>query len=383
MPTKILVLHGYGQCAYYAFRKLAPVIAECRDQVKFYFLDAPMIMVPVDPKAHFGNTTDAQYTLKPVPTCSTPTTRPSPSQASRAWFKINDVGRDNLPNIEETWFYLREILKEHRFDAIFGFSQGAAMAEQIAAMLERPYLFPMFCQNGVAPHPPLKFIACVSGFLIRGPKLSWEADSKSKAAIAAPEFGFALNTPVLYVVGRNDIVVPLERSHIFVQHSKFNRVEEHNGGHFIPLQHKWQKFFVSFFLNPFAEISSPTPSLPTSTDEDFVTPRPRIETYQTGRALPRPVDDRNTLYEEEEEEPFLFSVVYDSGSDSESDEHRSIYSSPSSSPPDTPYMRTPQLPVLELEEPGISMSSKYDLDEVADLFPALGLSDVELVKSKL
>jgi len=258
------------------------------------------------------------------------------------------------------------------------------MAEQIAAMLERPYLFPMFCQNGVAPHPPLKFIACVSGFLIRGPKLSWEADSKSKAAIAAPEFGFALNTPVLYVVGRNDIVVPLERSHIFVQHSKFNRVEEHNGGHFIPLQHKWQNFFVSFFLNPFTEISSPTPSLPTSTDEDFVTPRPRIEMYQTGRALPRPVDDRDTSYEEEEEEePFLFSVVYDSGSDSESDEHRSIYSSPSSSPPDTPYMRTPQLPVLELEEPGIAMSSKYDLDEVADLFPALGLSDVELVKSKL
>ncbi|KAE9402538.1 hypothetical protein BT96DRAFT_990991 [Gymnopus androsaceus JB14] len=349
MHTKILVLHG--QCAYYAFRTLTPIIAECRDQVKFYFLDAPMIMVPVDPKAHFGNATDAQYTLKPVSTCSTPTTCPSPSQAHRAWFKIDDVGRDSLPGIEETWSYLRDILKEHRFDAIFGFSQGAAMAEQIAAMLERPYLFPMFCQNGVAPHPPLKFIACVSGFLIRGLKLSWEADSKSKAAIAAPEFGFALNTPVLYLVGRNDIVVPLERSHIFVQHSKFNRVEEHNGGHFIPLQHKWQKFLVSFFLNPFAEISSPTPSLPAFTDEDFITPRARMETYKTGRALPRAVDDQDTSYEEKEENPHLFS---------ESDDHRSIYSSP----PDTPYIETPQLLVMEVEEP---MASKYDIDEVGDL----------------
>lgn len=80
------------------------------------FLDAPMIMVPVDPKAHFANATDAQYTLKPVPTCSTPTMRPSPSQAHRAWFKINDVGRDSLPDIEQTWFYLREVLKQHRFD---------------------------------------------------------------------------------------------------------------------------------------------------------------------------------------------------------------------------------------------------------------------------
>lgn len=81
-----------------------------------------------------------------------------------------------------------------------------------------------------------KFIASVSGFLIRGPRLSWEADSESKAAIAAPEYGFALSTPVLYVVGRNDIVVPMERSRILVQHSKFNRVEEHNGGGFCLLR---------------------------------------------------------------------------------------------------------------------------------------------------
>lgn len=80
------------------------------------FLDAPMIMLPVDPKAHYANATDAQYILKPVPTCSTPTMRPSPSRAHRAWFKINDVGRDSLPDIEKTWFYLREVLKQHRFD---------------------------------------------------------------------------------------------------------------------------------------------------------------------------------------------------------------------------------------------------------------------------
>ncbi|KAJ3806623.1 serine hydrolase FSH, partial [Lentinula aff. lateritia] len=216
------------------------------------FLDAPMNMIPVDPKAHFGNITDARDTRKPVPMCSTPTMYPSKSDTNRAWFKINDVGRDSLPGIEQTWVYLRDILKQHRFDAIFGFSQGAAMAEQIAAMLERPHLFPIFCENGIAPHPTLYVEFCA-------PTLNY-SDSASKAAIAAPEFGFATSTPALYVVGQTDIVVPPERSHIFVQHSKFHRVEEHHGGHFIPLKSKWPQFFISFFLNPFADISSPTPS---------------------------------------------------------------------------------------------------------------------------
>lgn len=252
------------------------------------------------------------------------------------------------------------------------------------------------------------FIACVSGFLIRGPRLSWEANSESKAAIAAPEYGFTLSTPVLHVVGRNDIVVPMERSRIFVQHSRFNRVEEHNGGefrsleqltwsrlnfcligHFIPMQQKWAKFFISFLSNPFGNISSPTPPLPTSTshsDEDFITPLQRIETYQTGRSLPYPDDDRDIVVEEQEEQSYIFSVVYDSGSDSESE------SDNHPSPPDTPYLRTPQLPVLELDDAGIvdsGMSSRYgyDHDAVVGLFPpvlpVLGHMDVELVKSKL
>ncbi|KAJ3871972.1 serine hydrolase-domain-containing protein [Lentinula edodes] len=372
MPTRILVLHGYCQNAFHAYRRLAPVIEGCGDQVQFYFLDAPMNMIPVDPKAHFGNITDVRDTRKSVPMCSTPTMYPSKSDANRAWFKIND---------------------QHRFDAIFGFSQGAAMAEQISAMLERPHLFPIFCENGIAPHPTLDFIACVSGFLIRGPKLSWESDSACKTAIAAPEFGFAINTPALYVVGQTDIVVPPERSHIFVQHSKFHRVEEHHGGHFIPLKSKWPQFFISFFLNPFAEISSPTPSLSSTqssiapTDDDFglAAPNTHASAYETGQTLPRRPDDLVHQENEFEEEQYLFSVVYDSGSDLEY-----LPLSALSSPPDTPFLRTPQLPVLELDEPSIVVhSDKHDFDVVADLFPSVPVPkrtashDAESVKSKL
>ncbi|KAJ3780944.1 serine hydrolase-domain-containing protein [Lentinula aff. detonsa] len=378
MPARVLVLHGYRQNAFYAYRKLAAIIAGCGDRVQFYFLDAPLIMVPADPKAHFGDTTDARYILKPVPTCSTPTMCPPNSEAHRAWFKINDVGRDSLPGIEQTWAYLRDVLKQHQFDAIFGFSQGAAMAEQIAAMLERPHLFPLFCQNGIAPHPPLKFIASVSGFLIRGPKLSWESDSSSKTAIAAPEFGFAMSTPALFVVGRTDVVVPPERSRIFVQHSKFNRVEEHYGGHFIPTQSRWQ-------------ILSPTPSslsvAPSDDGENHVTlPGPRAHTsdsYQTGRTLPCP--DRLLHQDNEpEEEQYLFTVVYDPHSDHE------FPPSSFSSPPDTPFLQTPELPVLQLDEPSIVVQyDKYEFDAVADLFPSVPVSTrasynaVEATKSKL
>ncbi|KAF9063018.1 serine hydrolase-domain-containing protein [Rhodocollybia butyracea] len=352
MPSRILVLHGYEQSAFHAYRKLSPIIAECRNHVEFYFLDAPMIMVPADPKAHFGNLTDARYMLKSVPTCSTPTMHPHNSGARRAWFKINQTGRDSLPGIEETWRYLRDVLKTHRFDAIFGFSQGAAMAGQIAAMLERPSLFPMFCEDGIAPHPPLKFIVSISGFLIRGPKLSWESGSESPIPIAAPSCGFTMDTPVLYVVGQNDIVVPPERSHIFIEHSRFKRVEHHHGGHFIPLQPKWRQFLVSFLLDPFGEI--PSPSIVTTAVDD-------VEPYPIGQTLPC-----------SNPETFFYSVVYDSGSDCESDDQPS--------PPDTPYLRTPQLPVLELDEPAVVDSGL--VDAISGFIPVSG-HDAERSKSKL
>ncbi|KAJ3763945.1 serine hydrolase-domain-containing protein [Lentinula raphanica] len=381
MATQVLVLHGYHENAFRTYRKLAPIIAECGDRVQFYFLDAPMLLIPADPKANWGDASDERCILKPVPTCSTPTMRPKKSEAHRAWFKINDVGRDSLPGIEQTWVYLREVLKQHRFDAIFGFSQGGAMAEQISAMLERPNLFPMFCENGIPPHPPLKFIACVSGFLIRGPKLSWEStDSSDKTVLASPEFGFTMNTPALFVVGLNDIIVPPERSHLFVQHSKYHRVEEHLGGHFIPMKTRWRQFFVSFFLNPFAEIPSPTLSAPTFDDEEMdvivSSPNPS-NSYQTGQTLHNPHHEQN----QPEEDHYLFCVVYDSSSDHE------LPSSSFSSPPDTPFLRTPELPVLEIDEPSIvNQPHKYGFDAVEDLYPASARPShaaAEAMKSKL
>ncbi|KAE9393719.1 hypothetical protein BT96DRAFT_1050276 [Gymnopus androsaceus JB14] len=247
--------------------------------------------------------------------------------------------------------------------------QGAAMAEQIAAMVValppwKDESFPYVFQNGVAPPPPF---------------LSWESlDSKRQSRY---------NIAALSLVGPETpggstwwdemiLFVLLERSHIFVAAFKVQiRVEEHNGGHFIPLQHKWQKFFVSFFLNiSFAEISSPTPFLyQRSPMRLSITPRPRIETYQTGPSLHAGLLMIGILlYEERGREPFLFSVFNpNSGSDSESDEHRSIYSSPILHlPPDTPYHEDTSITGIELEEPGISyVHPSMTSMKVADFIP--------------
>jgi hypothetical protein len=84
-----------------------------------------------------------------------------------------------------------------------------------------------------------------------------------------------IDTPVLHVMGRTDIIVIREKSDVLIAHSKNKRVEEHVGGmcylfqslknqpynfpgHFIPTRPKWRKFFVEFFRNPFGEIASPS-----------------------------------------------------------------------------------------------------------------------------
>lgn len=47
-----------------------------------------------------------------------------------------------------------------------------------------------------------------------------------------------IETPVLHVIGRTDIVIFRERAEVFIGYSKNRRVEEHVGGKLIILQHQ-------------------------------------------------------------------------------------------------------------------------------------------------
>ncbi|KAF8907160.1 serine hydrolase-domain-containing protein [Mucidula mucida] len=212
---KILMLHGYGQNAYMMSRYMSSITKDlAAEDVEFQYLDAPFSLTPAD-----LNATHASIPSPPksAPVCSIPNATPSASDSPRGWFTI-------------------KTLKENRFEAIMGFSQGAAMAELLVAMLERPDLYPFMADdNGAAVHPPMQYIVAVSGFLLRGPSAAWDGQPVSPAFPSSE-----LTTPVLHVVGNTDFVVPRERADIFMSLHKNKRVEEHIGGHFVPRQTKWR-----------------------------------------------------------------------------------------------------------------------------------------------
>lgn len=84
-------------------------------------------------------------------------------------------------------------------------------------------------------------------------------------------------TPTLHIIGRHDVIVVEERSHVLAEsnHSKYKRVEVHDGGrflhtvtpalslssstgHFIPTKTSWRKFICNWMTSPQTEWPSPS-----------------------------------------------------------------------------------------------------------------------------
>ncbi|KZP26296.1 hypothetical protein FIBSPDRAFT_1040846 [Athelia psychrophila] len=234
---------------------MASTIQECDHDLEFYYLDAPMTLTPNDHRDD-SNTFIAPDVPLAFPSCAQPTKTPSYSATARGWFKIDDqMIRADMVGLESSLVLLMNVLNQHKFEAIFGFSQGASVAERIASMLERPHLHPSFFEICQVTPAPLKFIVAIAGFLVRGPCSSWET-SPSVESLRDPTM--FIETPMLHIIGRTDIVVIRERSEVFINYSKNSRVEEHVGGHIIPTKKRWRKFFAAFFCDPFGEIESPS-----------------------------------------------------------------------------------------------------------------------------
>ena len=58
-------------------------------------------------------------------------------------------------------------------------------------------------------------------------------------------FPLPAHLPTLHIMGRNDVVVPPERSQTLVDAcpDENRRVEVHDGGHFTPSKASWRHFF--------------------------------------------------------------------------------------------------------------------------------------------
>ncbi|QRV83842.1 hypothetical protein RhiJN_11858 [Ceratobasidium sp. AG-Ba] len=255
---RVLALHGYAQSAEIFKKKMAVIRKACGKNVEFVFLDAPILLQPADMPQSFSSV-QALDTIQAPPE--------EPELQPRAWWRANRE-KTEYYGVGQTVEYLRDYLKDQRFNGVFGFSQGAGMAAALAALLERPESYPTFLIDGKPPHPPLDFCVLVSGF-------------KPVDKDIGPMLDVPLKTPSLHVLGRNDVIVSVERGKTLVDACENPRLEEHEGGHFVPSKASWRNFFKEYLLSFDPElggkpVASPSSALGTDTPADStpaMTPR--------------------------------------------------------------------------------------------------------------
>jgi len=183
----------------------------------------------------------------------------SPELIPRGWW-ISNEDKTVYRGIKDTMSYLYDILEKNRqvpFDGVLGFSQGAASAATIIALLEGISQY-----AGPRPsHPPLRFGILISGFKPLDVELS-------------PLFERSITTPTLHVLGRTDVVVSNARSQSLVNACESPRVEWHDGGHHIPAKTSWRTFFKAYLstfesssVKSHMEVPSPSAPATTSTSE--------------------------------------------------------------------------------------------------------------------
>ncbi|KAJ6591185.1 FSH1-domain-containing protein [Mycena vulgaris] len=246
----ILVLHGYSQNATIFSKRLGALRKQCGKAVDFVFVDGPIILQPVD---LFGSATRAT-SLEALDASEAIET-----SEARAWWKWNGNKTEAI-GLPESLEVLRDVLKTRTFDGVLGFSQGAAAAALLAALLERPNSYPPFLVDGKPPHPPFKFCVAVSGFRLSG--------SIANTVFEAGDY----STPTLHIIGKTDVVVLEERSRQLVKISTNARVEEHDGGHFVPSKGNWRKFLAAYLLDPTDNVPSPSLAASSANNSGSVTP---------------------------------------------------------------------------------------------------------------
>src|SRR5439155_6076620 len=111
----------------------------------------------------------------------------------------------------------RQVLKPHRFDGVFGFSQGAALTSLLVG-LRAP-------DGQVSADKPLSFdfAVMVGGF---------RSDSADHAHLYAAKDNYTL--PSLHIIGQADRIVPAQDSRILAAQFASPTVLEHTAGHVIP-----------------------------------------------------------------------------------------------------------------------------------------------------
>ncbi|EPQ52447.1 hypothetical protein GLOTRDRAFT_140197 [Gloeophyllum trabeum ATCC 11539] len=240
---KVLMLHGHAQNADIFRNRTANIVKACSgSDIEFVYVNAPHILWPTDLPPARSSVGEARVNDVSYSEEST--------SAPRAWWFMTEA-RTKCHGIAKGIRAIRDILAQDEYEGVFGFSQGAAMAATISAILERPYLHPEFMSNGKPIHPRFRFCVAVSGFI-------------PPCDLSDIIFSTSYNTPSVHVVGKNDVVVREEDTQVLLNKSAAKVVEYHVGGHFVPITQKWRSFFAEHLQHPEVLIPSPAASSPAS-----------------------------------------------------------------------------------------------------------------------
>ncbi|KAI0773072.1 FSH1-domain-containing protein [Trametes elegans] len=253
---KVLMLHGYAQNAHIFSKRMGALRKACGKDIELVFVDGPHVLSPADLAEAFQ--TSSQSSSLDDLGASEAGAETDPALAPRGWWHV-DATRTKTPGLEDSILLIRDYLIKDHYEGIFGFSQGAGMATIIAALLERPEVFPPFLVDGKPPHPPLTFCISAAGFR----PYSLLCDT-----ILLPSF----STPTLHILGKNDVIVVEERSKSILDISDNKRVEYHDGGHFVPSKANWRNFLKAYIKDPLGNVPSPTPGPESQPASGTVTP---------------------------------------------------------------------------------------------------------------
>ncbi|KAL3319532.1 Ovarian cancer-associated protein 2, partial [Cichlidogyrus casuarinus] len=203
----ILCLHGYRQSAKVFKEKSGKFRKQMQKQlpsIEFTFIDAPHVVE-------------------------------SSNQESRAWwfsrsdrtYSSKDAGDETI-GLEETIKFLTERIDIlGPFDGVLAFSQGAALAIHLQALIAQEKL----------SFPNIRFFILVAPFFIQTP------------VYHSMYRTLAVKLPTLIVSGVNDLVIPPERTaetHKLYQGCNSMTLLSHSGGHILAIDAENKDVYIDF-----------------------------------------------------------------------------------------------------------------------------------------
>ncbi|GAA5955706.1 hypothetical protein JCM8115_006829 [Rhodotorula mucilaginosa] len=228
-PIRLLALPGHGQSAAVLDGKLAKHREIWGDRVEVVAMDQPYsLLMPSICRGEAGVCLDASDKML---------------QPAFTWWDWSSHWKFQPGEFEGAALHLRRFMERHGpFDAVLGFSQGAAMAVLLLALLEYPELHPIWTAGpspaGVEwPPAPMKCAILCSAFGPLDPKFQrWFQEQRPLV-------------PTLHLIGKNDIVADPQHSLDTAARFVNPNIVWHDGGHHIPRKPYYANLMLDFLVD--------------------------------------------------------------------------------------------------------------------------------------